>query len=224
MRVWKHVEAAVDSPDRCGVVLVGPHGVGKTLLAQPAEQVMSEDGRSGRARWVVGTAPGRAIPFGAFRHLISLPASGADIGRPAALLRAARSSLTGDAGDLLLVVDDAHNLDPLSATLVYQLARAGAARLVVTVASEAEPPDAIAALWSDDLLTRVAIEPLDRAQTAAFVESALDATLDVADADELFGAALATRCICATSSTAVVSNTWTAGGAVETRIVGRCPA
>ncbi|MEQ0586826.1 AAA family ATPase, partial [Mycobacterium tuberculosis] len=186
MRVWKHVEAAVDSPDRCGVVLVGPHGVGKTLLAQPAEQVMSEDGRSGRARWVVGTAPGRAIPFGAFRHLISLPASGADIGRPAALLRAARSSLTGDAGDLLLVVDDAHNLDPLSATLVYQLARAGAARLVVTVASEAEPPDAIAALWSDDLLTRVAIEPLDRAQTAAFVESALDATLDVADADELF--------------------------------------
>lgn len=187
MRVWKHVEAAVDSPDRCGVVLVGPHGVGKTLLAQlAAEQVMSEDGRSGRARWVVGTAPGRAIPFGAFRHLISLPASGADIGRPAALLRAARSSLTGDAGDLLLVVDDAHNLDPLSATLVYQLARAGAARLVVTVASEAEPPDAIAALWSDDLLTRVAIEPLDRAQTAAFVESALDATLDVADADELF--------------------------------------
>lgn len=225
MRVWKHVEAAVDSPDRCGVVLVGPHGVGKTLLAQlAAEQVMSEDGRSGRARWVVGTAPGRAIPFGAFRHLISLPASGADIGRPAALLRAARSSLTGDAGDLLLVVDDAHNLDPLSATLVYQLARAGAARLVVTVASEAEPPDAIAALWSDDLLTRVAIEPLDRAQTAAFVESALDATLDVADADELFGAALATCCICATSSTAVVSNTWTAGGAVETRIVGRCPA
>lgn len=75
------------------VVLVGPHGVGKTLLAQlAAEQVMSEDGRSGRARWVVGTAPGRAIPFGAFRHLISLPASGADIGRPAALLRAARSS------------------------------------------------------------------------------------------------------------------------------------
>nr|WP_251983914.1 ATP-binding protein [Mycobacterium tuberculosis] len=222
MRVWKHVEAAVDSPDRCGVVLVGPHGVGKTLLAQlAAEQVMSEDGRSGRARWVVGTAPGRAIPFGAFRHLISLPASGADIGRPAALLRAARSSLTGDAGDLLLVVDDAHNLDPLSATLVYQLARAGAARLVVTVASEAEPPDAIAALWSDDLLTRVAIEPLDRAQTAAFVESALDASPTPTSS---FGAALATRCICATSSTAVVSNTWTAGGAVETRIVGRCPA
>lgn len=105
MRVWKHVEAAVDSPDRCGVVLVGPHGVGKTLLAQlAAEQVMSEDGRSGRARWVVGTAPGRAIPFGAFRHLISLPASGADIGRPAALLRAARSSLTGDAGDRKSVV------------------------------------------------------------------------------------------------------------------------
>ncbi|AGL26690.1 hypothetical protein J113_08450 [Mycobacterium tuberculosis CAS/NITR204] len=126
------MEAAVDSPDRCGVVLVGPHGVGKTLLAQlAAEQVMSEDGRSGRARWVVGTAPGRAIPFGAFRHLISLPASGADIGRPAALLRAARSSLTGDAGDLCswsttrtTWIRCGHRL--------YQLAQAGAARLVVT--------------------------------------------------------------------------------------------
>lgn len=225
MRVWKHVEAAVDSPDRCGVVLVGPHGVGKTLLAQlAAEQVMSEDGRSGRARWVVGTAPGRAIPFGAFRHLISLPASGADIGRPAALLRAARSSLTGDAGDLLLVVDDAHNLDPLSATLVYQLARAGAARLVVTVASEAEPPDAIAALWSDDLLTRVAIEPLTGPKPRRSWSRRWTRHWTSPTPTSSFGAALATRCICATSSTAVVSNTWTAGGAVETRIVGRCPA
>ena len=36
------------------------------------------------------------------------------------------------AGDLLLVVDDAHDLDILSATLVYQLALAGTARMIVT--------------------------------------------------------------------------------------------
>ncbi|WP_119185104.1 AAA family ATPase [Mycobacterium decipiens] len=182
--VVNRVEAAVESPDWSGVVLVGPDGVGKTLLAQlVSERVMA---RVGRARWVAGTAPGRAIPFGAFRHLIGLPSSGTDIGRPAALLRAARKHLTGDAGDLLLMIDDAHDLDTLSATLIYQLARARAARLVVTVRSGAKLPDAVAALWSDYLLTRVDIEQLDRAQTTALVESALDVTLNVANADEVF--------------------------------------
>lgn len=70
-----------------------------------------------RVRWVTGTTTEHAVPLGAFSHLVRI----AEIGKPAALLRAARASL-GDAG-LLLVVDDAHELDVLSATLVYQLAR-----------------------------------------------------------------------------------------------------
>ena len=77
-----------------------------------------------------GTPTERAVPFGAFSHLVAI----ADIGKPAALLRAARASLSGEdgEGDLLLIVDDAHNLDILSATLVYQLALAGTARMIVT--------------------------------------------------------------------------------------------
>ena len=49
-------------------------------------------------------------------------------------MRAARASLGRDAahGDLLLIVDDAHDLDILSATLVYQLALARSARMIVT--------------------------------------------------------------------------------------------
>ena len=60
---------------------------------------------------------------------------------------------------LLLVVDDAHDLDILSATLVYQLALAGAARMIVTArARNAGAPEAIAALWTDGLLDRIDIE------------------------------------------------------------------
>ena len=44
----------------------------------------------------------------------------------------------------LFVVDDAHLLDHLSATLVYQLALSGSARLIVTVRADTELPDAVA--------------------------------------------------------------------------------
>ena len=81
------------------------------------------------------------------------------------LLRAAQDRLTADNG--LFVVDHAHHLDRLSATLVYQLALSGSARLIVTVRSGAEVPEAVEALWSDGLLNRVEVGPPDDAATAA---------------------------------------------------------
>src|ERR1700694_3852072 len=83
-------------------------------------------------------------------------------GRPPPCCGAARESL-GDG--LLLAVDDAHLLDKLSATLVYQLAVSGAARLIVAVDSREPVPDAIAALLRDDLLARIDVEPTDRDDT-----------------------------------------------------------
>ncbi len=72
------------------------------------------------------------MPFRSGRSAIWSTIS--DIGKPAALL-AGGPGIAGPGrrqGDLLLVVDDAHELDILSATLVYQLALAGAARMIVT--------------------------------------------------------------------------------------------
>lgn len=132
--------------------MLGPDGVGKSTLARVAAEHFAGQHPDTLIRWVTGTPTERAVPFGAFSHLVQI----ADIGKPAALLRAARASLGGD--DLLLVVDDAQHLDVLSATLVYRLARAGAARLIVT-ARAGSSPDAIAALWSDGLLDRIDIEP-----------------------------------------------------------------
>ncbi|EUA50271.1 AAA domain protein [Mycobacterium xenopi 3993] len=132
----QQVTNALESPHVSGAVLVGADGVGKTSLARAAAGRFAARRPSTIVRWVAGTSSERMAPFGAFRHLVTL----ADIGRPAALLRAARESLTSADGDLLLVVDDAHDLDSLSATLVYQLALTGSARLVVTVHSEARCP------------------------------------------------------------------------------------
>ena len=133
---------------RAGAVLIGPAGVGKTSLARTAADRLAS--QFGRVDWVTATAP--AVPFAAFSHLIEVP----DTGKTAAVLRAARESL-GDGR--LLIVDDAHLLDKLSAALVYQLAVSGAAKLIVTVAPNGPVADEISALWRDDLLARIDVEP-----------------------------------------------------------------
>ncbi|OBJ02381.1 AAA family ATPase [Mycobacterium sp. 1482292.6] len=149
-----------------GAVVVGPDGVGKSTLARVAAERFAERNPSTLIRWVTGTPTERAVPFGAFSHLVEIT----DLGKPAALLRAARASLGGD--DLLLVVDDAQHLDVLSATLVYQLARDGAGRLIVTARADSAP-EAIAALWGDDLLTRLDIEPPGGASAPAQIDTFL---------------------------------------------------
>ncbi len=152
--VLDQVAAALD---RSGAVLVGADGVGKTLTARAAAERFTAR-RPSTVRWVRGTPSLRMVPFGAFGRLLDV----AEIGRPAALLRAAHDSLVAG-GDLLVVVDDAHELDSLSAGLVYQLALKRSARLIVTVRAETALPDAVAALWTDDLLTRIDVERPDRA-------------------------------------------------------------
>ncbi|MEB3031363.1 AAA family ATPase [[Mycobacterium] nativiensis] len=152
-----------------GAVVLGPDGCGKSTLARLAAEDHARRHPSTRIRWVIGTPAEATVPFGAFSHLVRV----ADIGKPAALLRAARASLADASGELLLVVDDAHQLDILSATLVYQLALTGAARMIVTGRPDAAAPAPIAALWGDDLLARIDIaapeETTDVADIEAFV-------------------------------------------------------
>ncbi len=139
----EHVEAAV--ADRGGAVVIAPVGAGKTTVARAASE------RLGGAVWVTGTVSDRVIPFAAVRDLIDVP----DAGKTAAVLRAARESV---ADGVLLVIDDAHLLDHLSATLVYQLAVSGAVRLIVTVDPDEGAPDSITALQLDNVLPRIELD------------------------------------------------------------------
>jgi tetratricopeptide (TPR) repeat protein len=147
--------------DRVGAVLIGSAGVGKTSVARTAEARLAS--HFGRVDWVTPTAP--AVPFSAFNHLIEVP----EEGKTAAVLRAARESLSDGR---LLIVDDAHLLDKLSAALVYQLAVSGEVKLIVTVAPNGPVAEEISALWRDDLLARIHVDPAghDDSRQAALVE------------------------------------------------------
>ena len=178
----REVAAALDDQQCSGVAILGADGVGKTLLARYGAEAFAAP--TTVVHRVVGTATEKVIPFGAFRALLA-DAAITETGRPAELLRVAQQHLTGDDAQQLFVVDDAHHLDHLSATLVYQMALSGSARLIVTVRPGAELPDAVAALWADGLLTRVEVGPLDAAATAALLESALGSPPDAAVVDDV---------------------------------------
>ncbi len=137
--------------DRSGAALIGPAGVGKTWLLRRAAERLASD--FPRVDWVRATATRTAIPFAAVEHLVDVP----DTGKTAAVLRAARNRL-GDGR--LLVVDDAHLLDALSAALIYQLAVGATVRILLSASVSANPvPAEVSALWRDGLLSRIDLEP-----------------------------------------------------------------
>lgn len=153
----ERVSATVDG--RGGALLIGPVGAGKTTVARAAAAHLGRP-----SAWVTGTVSDRVVPFAAVRGLIEVP----DDGKTAAVLHGARQSVPEG---LLLIVDDAHLLDHLSATLLYQLAVSAAVRLIVTVDPDEGAPDSVTALQLDNVLPRIELDGprLDRAELTAAV-------------------------------------------------------
>lgn len=161
-----------------GVVIAGKAGVGKSALARVLAEGLEADGCP--VRFVLGTETGQAVPLGAFRHALTL----ADAHDPTVMLAVAHEMLASDP-DLVIVVDDAQHLDPLSALLVQQLAVHGSPRLIVTIGNGAATSDAVTALWKEQLLLRLDLEPFTRAQTAELAAAVLGGEVDERTVAEL---------------------------------------
>ena len=156
-----------------GAAIVGPAGVGKTRLAR---EVLAHAEASGeRTYWIVGTQSARQLPLGAFTGLIC-----GTIDDPISDVRRVINSLVEQQrqGRVLIGVDDAHLLDAISAHVVHQLAQTRGSRLIVTVRTGGDEPDAITALWKDELLARLDLEPLSILETHRMIESTLGGAVD----------------------------------------------
>lgn len=140
-----------------GVALAGKPGVGKSRLAREAAQATAAAGWTVRS--ISATATSRAIPLGAFSLW-----TGDLRGEPFALARKVVEALTdGTRPDrLVVVVDDAHLLDELSALVVHQLVQSQTASVILTIRSGEPAPAAVTALWKDGMLRRRELEPLSR--------------------------------------------------------------
>jgi DNA-binding CsgD family transcriptional regulator len=170
--VGRHEELAtlevLLAPTGGSAVLFGPGGVGKTRLADELAHRASERGFAiAHAR---ATRSSAEIPLGAIAPL--LPKLG---DRTVNLLNAARDALAERAGgrDLLLVVDDAHLLDHMSASLVHHLVVGRAARVVATVRSGEPVSDAVTALWKEGHAERIDVGALPPEAIDELVDEAL---------------------------------------------------
>jgi DNA-binding CsgD family transcriptional regulator len=149
-----------------GVALVGDSGVGKSTLARALGARLTAAGRT--VRFVLGTQTGRDVPLGAFSRSVTVDASC----EPAAMLAIAHQNLEA-AENPVIVVDDAQLLDPLSATLVYQLAAEGTAQVIVVIRSGETLLDAVTALLKEQLLLNMRINPFTREQTGELARRVL---------------------------------------------------
>jgi DNA-binding NarL/FixJ family response regulator/energy-coupling factor transporter ATP-binding protein EcfA2 len=170
--------ALKDDAEFHGVVLVGDSGVGKSTLARALAGTLESGGAT--VRYVLGTQTGSAVPLGAFYRSVTVEAAH----EPAAMLAAAQRTLEREE-NLVVVVDDAQLLDPLSSTLVHQLGASGGARLIVTIRSGEPVPDAVTALLKERLLLSLRIEAFTREQTDAHARAVLGGVVDTRLISEL---------------------------------------
>jgi AAA ATPase domain len=145
-----------------GVVVAGEAGVGKTRLATELSHLA--EARGFAVEWVRATRSAASVPLGAFAAL--LPAPEPDAAGGAELLARARHALVERAGGrrLVLCVDDGQLLDAASAALVHQLVAVGEAFAVVTLRLGEPVPDALRALWKDELCEFLELAELSRAE------------------------------------------------------------
>jgi DNA-binding NarL/FixJ family response regulator len=163
-----------------GVVLIADAGVGKSRLAREALDTAQRDGAF--VAWVQATRSASAVPLAAVADLVPDEVRSDDI---VALMRRCGEELRARAGSRQVVmgVDDAQLLDPVSAALILHLATSGSAFVLATVRAREPCPDAIVSLWKDDTARRVELAYLDDAAVRSLVEAALGDPVEEAALD-----------------------------------------
>ncbi|MET9629465.1 helix-turn-helix transcriptional regulator [Lentzea sp. NPDC006480] len=152
-----------------GLIVAGPAGVGKTRL-------LDEVACDVRLR---ATSAMSGIPLGVMAPFLpSVEPS------PLAMLHVARTALAGR----VVVVDDVHLLDDASAGLLHMLVQHREAVVVATLRSGERAPDPVVALWKDELLPRIELEPLGSAEVTEVLETVLGGAVDSGAASRLWTA------------------------------------
>lgn len=165
--------AAHDRRDAAGVVLLGAGGVGKTKLAAAIQQALVDAGAT--AVRLSATRAAASVPLGTFTPLLPALSSG-----PIDLVGSTRRALLEKAGDgeVVLLVDDAHLLDPTSASVLLQLVQDPKIFTVVTVRLGEPVDDSVAALWRDGFLERIDVDVLGADEMTATVHDLLPGDID----------------------------------------------
>ena len=177
------VETANAAPGR-GIVFGGAAGIGKSRLLREGLRALDADRL---AIWTAAaTAATSGLPLGSLAPTLppDQPAGGTSV----VLLRWAVEALDRQAAGrpLVVAIDNAHLLDPLSAALIYYLARSERATVLGTVRAGANAPESVRALWTDDLVDRIELDPLTMAETTSLLWAVLGGPVDTTSVERLW--------------------------------------
>ncbi len=152
-----------------GAVIAGAAGVGKSrVLAAVADRLKAAEFKVVE---ITGAQSAAALPLAPLLELINFEASG-----NLASLVLAELNRRSKANPLVIVVDDAQNLDEASAALLHGVALSGVASVLVSIRSGEAMHPAVTNLWKDQHLARIELEPLNRRQTYRLLDRALGPT------------------------------------------------
>jgi len=166
-----------------GALIVGPSGIGKTALAA----ALADRIPGFRTEALYGTEVSRRSPYGALAPLLSeLPLTG--VMNPVRVLQEVRRLLRSKsaAAPLLLVVDDADELDELSVQVISQLVRAGDALVVATATDLLQADPEVLSLWADGHLQRIDVEALLPDETRTLMERLLGGRVSAPAAQDMW--------------------------------------
>jgi DNA-binding CsgD family transcriptional regulator len=170
-------------PEHVGVVVAGSAGVGKTRLVREVAEAAGDC----HFEFVTATQSARALPFGAFAHLLPEELGSSD--RVDLLPVIARHLVIRAHGKpLVLAVDDIHLLDDPSAALVHHVATSRLATMLLTLRSGEVAPDAVTALYRDGVVPRLELQAISRAEFNGLVEGVLGSSVEIRTLNRLWEA------------------------------------
>jgi DNA-binding CsgD family transcriptional regulator len=191
--VRRLTEAATGATGR-GLIIGGASGIGKSRLLRSVTEALDP------ARYplvpVTGTAATATLPLASLApalpgDIVVSSQNGAGpnaVASHAGLVRWALDAVyrLGGGRTVVLAVDDAHLLDPLSAALVHHLARTRQATVIGTIRTGVPAPQPVRSLWIDDLVDRVDLGPMTADDTVDLLQVVLGGPVELGSAGRLW--------------------------------------
>lgn len=163
----------ITRPDIAGVLVLGEMGVGKSALLDVAVRTL---GDRLEVLSLHGSPALAKVPYGVLAPFLGdLPSeqAGSRVEVLRAFWRTVEGLRRGTKPDLLLVIDDAHELDPASSEVIAELVSARWTKAVMAAPTGAALPRPLMELWLDGGVERVDLAPLTVHQVQAFLEATL---------------------------------------------------
>jgi DNA-binding CsgD family transcriptional regulator len=160
---------------RGGAVVGGGAGGGKTRLAREVSAALP----GWHVAWATATPAASDLPLGGVAGLGLADEETRFRGRAGLLSRLTEILGRRSGGrPMLVVVDDVHLLDGLSAALVHHLSTSGAAAVLLTMRAGEQPPSDVVSLYKDGPLPRLELEPLGQQDFATLASAALGGDIE----------------------------------------------